>query len=183
MKFLEKFAEHIKTEKEKDLRKYLLFIITGMFITTIIITSIIHKKNIELVTKMKTLDRLIIKTNHIIANNDAIEKKEQAIKKLIQDNKTFDIREYFEKFCKDQKIKIPLEDWDSRTQPVEGSDEFDEVVLEANFKGQTTEKLIHIIKELNKTKMIYIKALELENTDKKTINIDITIAAKKLKGI
>jgi hypothetical protein len=132
---------------------------------------------------MKILDRLIIKTNHILADNDAIEKKEQSIKKLIQDNKTFDIREYFEKFCKDQKIKIPLEDWDSKTQPVEGSDTFDEVILEAKFKEQTTEKLINIIKELNKTKIVYIKALELENTERKTINIDITLATKKLKVI
>jgi hypothetical protein len=181
MNFLEKLAKQIKITKEKDLRKYLFLIIACIFTITAVITYIIYNKNVELVTKMKSLDRLILKTNRILADNNAIEKKEQSIKKLIQYNKNFDIREYFEQFCKDQKIKIPLEDWDSKIQPVEGSDEFNEVILEAKFKNQTTEKLIHIIQELNKKQIVYIKALELENTGKKTININVTLAAKRLR--
>jgi len=183
MKWLDNLANHIKQAKEKDLKKYLLMILAGIFIAITIITYAIYEKNVELVAKMKQIDKLLVKTNRILSDNDKIEKRESNIEKLIASNKDFDIREYFEKFCKDQKITIALEDWRRTINPVEGSDKFDEVVLEAKLKKQTTENLVTIIQALRKEQMIYIKALNIENTKNKTIEADITIATKRLKKI
>ena len=139
-----------------------------------------HAKIKNLIQEAKKIERLMVKTQKILQDNDRMKTKEAGLEKLLEDNKDFDIRKYFEQFIKEQSI-TPLANWDTETLPISGSDKFDEVSLNAVFKGQTTQKLIDIIKAIDKKQIVYIKALSIINEANKKITFEITMATKKHK--
>ncbi|MCK4650770.1 hypothetical protein KAT08_01215 [Candidatus Babeliales bacterium] len=179
MKVLNQLTDYIQNLKEKDFKKYLtIFLIVTVFLA-VGTTYYFYDKNNKLILQIKKLDGLIKQTIKLIKEHKTIKGKEKQLEKLLEKNKDFDIRSFFESFCKEKHI-TPEPAWDTTTIPLE-SDKFDEIELTATLKNLTTQKLVEIIQSLNKKEIIYIKEITITNEKNKTITIDITLAAKKYK--
>ncbi len=96
----------------------------------------------------------------------------------MEKNKDFSLNQYFETFYKAQAIK-PEDGWSSSTTILNA--QFDEVELPATFKGQTTQKLVSILQEIEKQEIVYVKDLKVRADKNKTIVFDIVLATLRKK--
>jgi len=106
--------------------------------------------------------------------------EEERIKALLDDNKGFSIKTFFETLTLDQKLKPEL-GWDTEVRSIEGNDTFDEIILTATFKKQTTQSLVSLLNVLERSEIVYIKELDIKKEEKKTISFEIILATKKRK--
>jgi len=180
MEALNKLAAYIQNASPKQFKQYLLMFLIGATCVAGLITYFIYQEKSELVRYTRQLHKLAEKSLTIIADNKKMVIEEQRLKELLDKNKDFTMKGFFEQFCREQNI-IPEQGWDARVEQV--NDKFDEIVLEATFKEQTTEKLTSLLEALEKKEIVYIKDLTLRNENNKKIGFDIALATKKTKSL
>ena len=181
MKILINFATYLQNLSKKDFERYLIICLATIASLALAINYHIYSQSSRLVLQIKNLEKTVGKTTQIIKDYEKLEIKEQELQKLLEQNRDFNIKTFFEQFCSQNQI-APDPNWETITRSLDGSDKFDEVVLAAKFKNQTTQKLVTILDALDKKEMVYIKELNIKNTENKKITFDITIAAKKYIG-
>ncbi|MBD3231700.1 hypothetical protein GF322_03485 [Candidatus Dependentiae bacterium] len=181
MKIFVDFASYLQSLNKKDFERYLAIFLITVTILVLLINYYIYSKSSNLLDKIKNMETTVRKTTKIIQEYEELESKEQELQKLLEQNRDFSIKAFFEEFCSQNQI-LPVPGWEAITQPLLGSDRFDEVVISATFKNQTTQKLVNILDLLEKTEMVYIKELVIKKTDNKKIDFDLTIATKKYVG-
>ena len=86
--------------------------------------------------------------------------KEERIKDLLAKNKDFNISIFFENLTNKHSI-TPEPNWKPETEKIEGSDDYEEIILQATFPNQTTEKLVAFLQDIYEEKMVYFKDLIL----------------------
>ena len=182
MKTLINLANYIQSLSKKDFEKYLIIFLCCTAILAGGAVYYVYNTSSNLVKEIKNLEKLANETIEIINKNAKLNLEEDKLKELLNKNMGFNIKTYFEQFIKEQSI-TPEPNWGDNTftQPVEGNDKFDEVVLTATFKNQTMQQLTKILEELKKNEMVYIKQLLIKNQDNKKIEYTLTLAAKKYK--
>lgn len=181
MKILINFATYLQNLSKKDFERYLIICLVTITSFALGINYYIYSQSSELVLQIKNLEKTVNKTTQIIKDYEKLEIKEQELQKLLEQNRDFSIKTFFEQFCSQNQI-TPDPNWEAITRSLDGSNKFDEVSLAAKFKNQTTQKLVTILDALDKKEMVYIKELNIKNTENKKITFDITIAAKKYIG-
>ena len=180
MKILNNFANYIQGLNKKEFDKYLTLFLLAIAALSAILTYSFYKNNSNKVTQIKSLEQLTNKSAKIISDNTKMQQEEERLQLILQQKKDFSIKTFFEQFCSTQNITAEP-GWDAITQPLEGSDKFDEVILSTVIKNQTTHGMVKILDSLDKEEIIYIKELTIRNEDNKKITFDITIATKKYK--
>ena len=180
MKMLQNIANYIQKLNKKDFEKNLTLFLVVIIISSLSVTYFIYTKSSDLIEKIRITKKLTLKTMNIIETHKKMQKEEDKLQKLLEEEKDFDIDTYFEQFCSEQKITSEGS-WETTTQELAGSDKFDEVSLSVTFKNQTTQKLVTILEALSKKDIVYIKELIIKNENNKKIIFDITIATKKFK--
>jgi hypothetical protein len=114
----------------------------------------------------------------VLEDNQKMELEEKRVQAILDSDKDFNIKSYFEGFCQSQGL--PNQGWGD-TRINELNDKFDEVSLTASFNGLSTEKLVRILEEFYKKEIIYIKSLNVKQEPDKKISFNITIATKSPK--
>ena len=181
MKVLDNLAIYIQTLNKRDFKRYLGLFLGVVTIIVAMIAYYTYSKSSFLVSEIKKLEILVGKSSKIIAQNEKLEEQEQQLQQLLEQNKEFSMKTFFEQFCSQQGI-TPDAGWETINLPVEGNDKFDEVSLSATFKNQTTQNLVKVLEALDKKEIIHIKELSIKNAGNKKITFDITIATKKYIG-
>ena len=174
-----KLAEKIQGLSKKELQKYTAIFLGVVFCVILGTTYYVYTKSNEYVHKMKITRTLAAKARTLIDELEKIQAKEEQILALFSQSKDFNLNSFFETFCKNQGIK-PEDGW-GRSTKVLANPQFDEDVLTATFKGQTTQKLVKILEELDKQKLVYLKNLQVKSEKSKQIIFDITIATLRAK--
>jgi hypothetical protein len=183
MKVFDNLANYIQNLNKKDFEKYLSLILLGITLLGFITVYQIYNKSSRLITQIKNTEKLAQKSISTVLEYDKLQQKETQLQELLKQNREFDIRVFFEQFSKEQNM-IPEPNWTPIELPVEGNENFDEVVLTAAFKKQTTEKLVNMLDALEKKeKNIYIKELVIRNNLDKTIDFEISLATMRYKRI
>ncbi len=178
MKAIKNFAVYVQKLSKKDFEKYLTLFLISTALIAGITTYYIYSKDSAKVAQLKRLEQLTEKTSRIIADHERMQKEEERLQQLLEQNKDFNMKTFFEQFCGQQNI-TPEPGWDTRTLPV--SEKFDEVELSATIKGQTTQNMVKFLDALDKKEIVYIKELVVKNEGEKKINFDITLATRKTK--
>ncbi|MFH0898052.1 MAG: hypothetical protein V1855_00550 [bacterium] len=178
MELLTKLAEKIQHLSPKEFQKYFTIFFVAILGAILGLVYYIYAESTELVASMKKIESLSGKSIALINKFERIQSEEDQIMALIEKNKDFDLREYFETFYKSQGLN-PEGGWGTTANVL--NPEFDEIELSASFKGQTTEKLVKILQELDKQKIVYVKELRMKADKNKTIIVDITIATLRKK--
>lgn len=183
MELVVKIANYLQSLSKKEIQQYIFVFLCGTLFVALGTIYYIHSKSIALLGEIKKLEVLANKSIGILEENQNMDEEERRIQVLLDQNKDFNIKSYFESFCQAQGL--PNQGWsDSRTEEI--NDKFDEISLRASFKNQTTEKLVKVLDELYKNKIIYIKNLNVKqesgkSASEKKISFDITIATKAMK--
>lgn len=179
MEIILNFINYLQSLSKKQIQQYFLVFFIGMSGAVFGLIYFVHSKSVDLLYEIKRLESLANKATSILEENQKMEIEEQRIQAMLDADRNFNIKSYFESFCQAQGL--PSQGWgDTRTEEL--NDKFDEVSLTASFKGQTTEKLVRILEDFYKKEIIYIKSLNVKQEPDKKISFNITIATKSLKS-
>lgn len=176
MEFLIKISDFVQNLEKKQFQKYL---IVTLGCAAAIIGSLIyyvHNHTASLINTMKSIERAANKSAQLILDAQKLKEQEDHIQNLLDKYQNFDLQGEFEKFYKEQGID-PEPGWGSSLDTI--NSKFDEEVLTATFKNQSTQKLVTYLEALEKKEIIYIKGLSVKSEKDKKISFDISIATKK----
>lgn len=168
----------IQTLSKKQLEKYIVatLVVAGLLLGGIIFFT--YSSSSELVSEMKVLEKQANNAASILNQYKKMQKEEDRIQALLEKHKTFNLKIFFEQFCKENGIN-PEPGWDTSDESINAK--FEEISLPATFKGQTTEKLVQILAKIDKKEILYVKELNIKNDGAKKITFDMTIATKRSK--
>ncbi len=179
MEIILSFINYLQSLTKKQIQQYFIVFLIGVGGSILGLIYFVHSKSEGLLQEIKRLESLANKATDILEENQKMEIEEQRIQTMLDADRTFNIKSYFEGFC--QAHGLPSQGWGS-TRTQELSEKFDEEYLTASFKDQTTEKLVSILEDFYKKEIIYIKSLNVKQEPDKKISFTITIATKTLKS-
>jgi|688.fasta_scaffold512777_2 hypothetical protein len=179
MEALNKIIAYIETLDRRHFRLHVLGFMVGIVTISAGLLYTIQSKKEALIQRLQVLNNLAIKANEIIATNTSITKDEQRLKELLMQKRGFSIQAFFEQFCREQNVN-PEAGWATKQERV--SDIFDEIVLTAQFKNLTSDKLVKLLDALNKEEIVYLKDLQIKSTPNKKISVSMTMATKSYKS-
>jgi len=184
MKVFDTLANYIQNINKRDFEKYLILFLLGIALLGILSVYQIYRKSSSLIQQIKNTEKLAQKSVTMFNEYEKLQQKEAQLQELLKQNREFNINSFFEKFYKEQNM-IPEPNWNPIEIPVEGNENFDEVVLTAVFKKQTTEKLVNMLNALDKKEkdIVYVKELVIRNNLNKTIDFEISLASMKSRRI
>ena len=177
MKIFDQPIAYITSLSDKDLKKQMIVFLSFVTLTTFGIIYFSYRTSLSKMQEILHLHKLLQKSVVVLSNNERIEKEKTRIEELIIKNKDFNIKSYFEQFTREHAM-TPESGWDTTTNPIEGNENFDEVILPATFKNQTTKTLEILLEAIDKKEIVYIKELSIRREEQK-ISFDLTIATKK----
>lgn len=173
-----KFIDQINRLAPKTFQRYLLLFLSGVATLALGIIFYINQASIEEIKRTKRIQEMTKKATTLLTNFEKLNAEEIRISEMLAKNTDFNIKSYFEKFCKDQGL-TPEPNWDTKT--IDINDKVSEVQLQATFKGQTTDKVVKLLEVLDKEIIIYTKEVNLKNEFNKKISIELTLATIKKK--
>lgn len=166
-----------------DRKKFNLYLGIFLGVTALMAGGVIywlHQKRSAQIKELTTLHEQTQKIDRIVENSEHVQAEEERVQNLLEENKGFSIKTYFEQFCSEHNVTAE-QGWDTESRSLEGNEAFDEVILSATFKNQTTQSLVTILTSLNYNEIVYIKELEVKNEGSRKISFTLTIATKKRK--
>ena len=178
MEALNKIIVYLEARERKQFYTLLLYFLGAVLCVSIGIIWVIFDKKSELIKRLKTLNNLTEKSFRIIEDNRRMTKEELRLKEVLDKDKDFTIKGFFELFCREQNLSP--DPWDARSEPV--NDRFDEILLPATFKDITSDKLVKTLEALNKKEIVYLKEIVIKNTGRGKITVTMTIATKRYKS-
>jgi hypothetical protein len=178
---LKQLETHILGLSKKEFHQYAA---TFLIAITIVATTATYYIYSVASSKMNLLENTRKFSNQaalIIDQHNQLEQEDAKIKKLLEKNKDFNLSMFFENLSNKHSMK-PEPNWKPETEQLEGSEEFEEITLQASFKKQTTEKLVAFLNDIYEEAMVYLKELTIsKNKDKPQISYEITLATKRYK--
>ena len=183
---LQSLSSAIQQLSQKELQKYLIMTLGTV---TLLLSGIIyytHSTSTDLALNIKRTEKLANKSIRLMEQYEKLQEEENRLKDLLAKHKDFNVKIYFEQFCKQHGI-TPEPGWNTSVDII--NEKFEEVTLPATFKNQTTEKLVQILEKFDKNELIYVKTLSIrsdkQKKDKaqqvgKKVSFDVTIATKRM---
>ncbi len=180
MEALNRIVGYIEALDRHNFRLHVCAFFAGIILVASMLLYYIHSSKHDLISQLQILNKLAVKSCHIIDSNRRLAKDEQRLKNLLEQKRGFSIQAFFEQFCRDQNITAET-GWAAR--PAEHvSDIFDEIILTARFKDLTSNKLVKILDALNKEEIVYLKELQIKTGTSKKIAVSVTMATKCYKS-
>jgi len=178
MEWLNNLAQQIQYLNKKDFQKYISIFLGVIALLIGGMIYYIYSTSEELVSDITRLKRLEQDSVSIRSDITEINIEQERVEQLLEENSNFNIKRYFEEFCKESNIN-PEAGWD--TSIVELNPQFDEVTLDATFKKQSMKLLVTILEKLDKKQIVSVKRLIVKKEKDKTITFDITLATLQKK--
>ncbi len=182
MKYIDDAIEYITLLSEKDFKRQLGIILGIASLSAFGLVYYIYSKSASYQAGYKQLISQVQKTKQIMQENAVLQREEDRIQDMLEKNRDFSLKSYFEQFYREHKI-TPEPNWDTTINPIEGNEAFEEVILPATFRNETTKKLVRILDDLDKKEIVYLKELVIKKEEEKTITFEITLATKKMRRI
>jgi len=179
---LDAIADKIIHQTGKEHRIFLSVVLGLLALALAGTTYVLYMQREADIEAINGLNEIIKKNDALMAKSERISAEEERIKALLDEHKGFSIKTFFESLTNEQKLK-PEPGWDTEARAIEGNDAFDEIVLTAQFKGQTTQALVTLLGVLDNNPIVYVKEVAIKKEGSKTITFDLTIATKKRKSI
>jgi len=179
MEIFDKILFHLQDVSKKQFERYILYFLLGVVIVICGMIYFMCEKKDSLRLSINRLYTLSDQVSDIVEKNKKIMAAELKIKNALEKKRDFTIKGFFESFCKEQNIN-PDPGWDTRTEAI--NDRFDEVVLPAEFKGYTMERLVQLLGVLDKEEIVYVKEVIIKADRDKKINFTLTLATNQLKS-
>lgn len=164
---------------ESEFKKYLLITLGTLGIIITGSVYFIYTTSNSLHIEIHKLQASKKKTRKLLIDFADIDAEETRLRGVLEQHKNFNLKIYFEQFCKDQGVSA-VPNWDTTATPI--NPQVDEIALSATFKGLSTEKLVLMLLAFDKTEIVYVKNLRIKTENDKKISCDITLATVKTKA-
>ena len=119
------------------------------------------------------------KTRHLLFDYANINAEEMRLQSVLEQHKNFNLKIYFELFCKEQGLN-PTSSFETSSTPI--NDQVSEIALTAAFKGLTTEKIVAMLQAFDKTEIVYLKNIHIKKDKDRTVTCEITLATIQIKA-
>ncbi len=180
MSFLETIIQTITQQTSKQHQVFLISVMSVAFASIGGIIYFLYTQRATDVATLIALQEVSQKNNVLIGKSEKVRAEAERISGLLEENKGFSIKTFFESLTQEQKLK-PEQGWGTEIRSIEGNDTFDEIILNATFKNQTTQALVGLLGVLDNNEIVYLKEVEIKKETPKTITFVLTIATKKRK--
>jgi hypothetical protein len=181
MKQFTKIMSVLQELSKKEFERYLIIFLAIVLVTALGIVYYISSTSTGYIEQITSLQRLSDKTALVLAENDQLLQEQQRIQALFEQEKDFNIKSYFELFCKQQNITAEA-GWDTTSSDI--GDKFTETILQATFKGQSMQKIVQVIDALDKKETTYIKEVTIRSEPNQKITTELRIGTvRPKKGI
>jgi hypothetical protein len=181
MTTIQKLETFIRSLSKKDFHKYLMVFMGAVAFCVLGASYYVYRLSTKRLKQFEVTTKFAKQSAKLIQKNEQLQEKEERIKDLLAKNKDFNISIFFENLTNKHSI-TPEPNWKPETEKIEGSDDYEEIILQATFPNQTTEKLVAFLQDIYEEKMVYFKDLILTK-EKSGINCTITLATKKYKAV
>ncbi len=178
MEAFNKLIATLEALEKKQFRQYLAGFLGAVALAAIMLISFIFNQKAALIARVKSLNTLTQKSYQIIEDNRSMVKEEMRMRDMLDKEKGFTIKSYFEQFCRDQNCSAEP-GWETRTEDVNES--FEEVYMVATFKDITSEKLVQLLEAFNKKDIVYLKDVAIKTAGPAKITAMLTIATTRFK--
>lgn len=168
-----------------DKKKLDLFIIVTISLLSLIAAGGFYFINLtrnKVLTRIEELQKIALENKELLIKYEAVSEEEQRIQNLLQENKNFNIKSFFEQFCRQHTLN-PEPNWETETYQINDNETFEEIRLSAFFPNQTTEKLVSVLSVLDKNPLVYLKNVEITQQKQNTISFALTLATTKHKSL
>ncbi|MCK4265024.1 hypothetical protein KAW80_01550 [Candidatus Babeliales bacterium] len=181
MKITEDILDYILSLERSTFNKYLIYFLASILLILGISIYLIHSKGKSLIKQIQTTRKLAQDADLKMKEYKEIQEKKNHILEILDKEKNFEIKGFFESFYKEHKVK-PEPRWDTISSPILGNELLKEVSLPVRFKNLTTQKLTEILINLEKKEIVYVKNLKInKNKENRTIDLEITLGALNKK--
>jgi hypothetical protein len=119
------------------------------------------------------------KTRRLLFDYASINAEEMRLQTVLEQHKNFNLKIYFELFCKEQNLN-PTSSFETSSTPI--NDQVNEIALTATFKGLTTEKIVTTLQAFDKTEIVYLKNIHIKKDKERTVTCEITLATIQIKA-
>jgi transcription initiation factor IIF auxiliary subunit len=179
------FDEIITFITKLDTRKFLAYLgsfLGGVLLVTGGISYYFYYKSSSLVETIKHYQKLSNEAQETSYLYHIIHERKKMILDALAHEKNFELKSFFEAFCKENNLKPEL-NWVTTTTEIEGNETLEEVALQATLTKFTMQKLVNLLEILTKKDLVYIKniKIEKESAGQSTISVDITLATLKYR--
>lgn len=184
MEFFAKIIQWVQQVPAKDMQRYMYMLIGVIGLCVAVIVIMVRGKSNDLVEQLKKLEKTARSAGPIFKEYEKIKQEELRIEAMLEKNKDEDMKSFFELFCKNQNM-VPQPGWDTSTANL--NEKFEEMTVQATFKGQSTQALVEFLDAIekeaaSKNKILYTKNLHIKkDQSENTINFDLTIATVRIK--
>lgn len=173
-----KLTAYLQGLSRKQFQNVVLIVVGAAFLIVAGVNYFIYQKSLGYLAQIKQLEVLANKAVFILEDNQKMEDEALRIQGMLDQNKEFNIKSYFESFCQQNGL-VPVQGFETKLD--DSNEKFDEISLSASFKGLTMDKIVKILEEFYKKEIIYIKSIGIKQEQEKTVAFEITIATKSIK--
>lgn len=185
LKQINDLISYVESLSKKQFERLFIIAVASLIFLISLISFFIYRTSSKILVEINNLQNLTKKAATVKQKYLEIQQERNRVLDLLEKEKDFEIKSFFEKFCMDHKLK-PESDWATPTNAIEGNDMLEEISLRAIFRNQTMESLLKFLEDLSKNPMVYVKNLriskETSSGAKKTISFEITIATLKSRA-
>ncbi len=176
MKITEDILDYILSLDRQTFNKYLIIALSSIFVVLSAMTYFIYTKSNTFTKQIKDIHRLSKEAKETANDYKKIQIKKNHLLSLLDQEKEFDMKSFFENFYKQQSI-TPDPKWDTLSSSIIGNEQIKEISLPLKLKDFSTQKLIEVLEALNKKEIVYVKELKIQRDKDKTVAIDLTLGA------
>lgn len=177
--FFIKWLRFIHNLETPIFKRYLMIALGVILLTTGSLIYFVYEQATSLHAEIIKLQNARKKTRRLLLDFVNIDAEENRLRAVLEQHKNFNLKIYFEQFCKEHSFTA-APNWDTTVTQINA--QVDEIALSATFKGLTTENLVRMLQEFDKTEIIYVKNLRIKNEKNKKITCDVTLATVKTKA-
>ena len=177
MAFLDKIKNFIDGLDERDFFKYM-----GIFIgcVCLIISALAFRYYIKigkLTKEIRNINHMREDVKDVLDKAERVKMQRAEVDSILAENEDFILEQYFEGVRNKLRLTYKIE---SRTTAAR-DEKYQEVALNVKFSDMNMKQLTELLQELEKSKRIYTKDLEIRKSKKRPGTIDVTLTIATLK--
>ena len=179
MNIIEKATHFLLSKEQEDFYKYIGGYLIGLFCACLIIVVYYFSAASSLKNTLNSLYKTQQESKILLDKVRIVEKQKERVNKLLDAEKSFKIKNYFEEVIKTLNLTSYQRKEAEVTEEEVLKNQYSEIKLSANLTGISTKQLCQMLETLEKKERIYTKNLMITKGRGPTIDATITIGTLK----
>lgn len=181
MEFINQIHDFITQRSQKEIYRLLGIAATIIVLMLAGLTYYHFNRMSRLRKEMDVVNRARKETQKLLSRYTAVQKQRQEINAVLEKDRAFKIKEYFNALISDQNINQQNVKQIDVSQPQDLRNGYFEIRLDAAITNLSMKKLTELLYVLEKNQRIYIKELQITKTQQQAIDATVTIATLQPK--